>query len=135
MGRHGGLSVSLEMATVAIGQVRDISGPSLSKGVADVTSADSTKRYREFTSAMRDGGELGLTLVFDPSVATHGTANNGLLEVFENDTSASFDLIFTSGTWMFLGHVTALEPAAPYEDAVTASVTIKVTGVPVFNSA
>jgi len=35
---------------------------------------------------------------------------------------------------MFLGHVTAIEPAAPYEDAVTASVTIKVTGVPTFNS-
>ena len=134
MGRHGGLSVSFKAVGTAIAQVRDISGPSLSKGVADVTSADSTKRYREFASAMRDGGEIGLTLVFDPGIATHGSATNGLIELYENDVSASFDLIFTSATWVFDGHVTALEPAAPYEDAVTASVTIKVTGVPVFNS-
>ena len=113
MARYGGLTVSLQAMGAAIAQVRDISGPSLSKGVADVTSADSTARYREFASQMRDAGEVSLSLVFDPAVATHGTAANGLVEIYENDIAASFDLIFTSATWIFDGHVTGLEPAAP----------------------
>lgn len=122
-----GMDISSSTSFTALAQIRDISGPSLAKGTAETTHRNSTGRWRTFVSTLRDGGEITFDLVFDPDDASHAL----MLTAFEENNGQNFRVTFpdaTPATWTFLGEITAFEPSAPMEDALTASVTIKVSG-------
>lgn len=117
-----------------IGQVMDINGPEISRDEIEVTTRDSTEYWMEFIKGMKNGGNVTFGVVLDLSLATHGTAATGLLNDLQNEsTIPAWKLNFPqSKVCTFDGFLTAYPPAAPMKDALTADLTVKVTGKPTF---
>jgi len=120
-----------------IGQVKDISGPNISRGDVDVTDHESADGYREFLPGLADGGDVSFTVGLDKSDSTHvGGAGTGLLGDFEQDgcTLPAWKLILNacSGTfyWTFDGYVNGFSPSSPVEGEHTADISIKVSAKP-----
>lgn len=122
-------------AYAAIGQVKDITGPGITRDIVDVTTQDSTDSYKEFLAALADPGEVTFTVEFDPDDSSHDQTS-GLLSLLENTSSTNFNLITpvsaTTGYWgfAFAGLVTGFELKSPVEGSIQADVTIKVTSKP-----
>jgi hypothetical protein len=73
---------------VAVGQVREIGSTSITSEEIDVTTLDAnvggtSTDYKDFLGGFKDAGEIGLVVLFDPNLATHGTATNGLYALFD----------------------------------------------------
>jgi hypothetical protein len=121
-------------ALTAIAQVRNISGPALALDTEDVTTHDSTGAWEEVVGTILRTGEMTLEIVYDPVANTHdGTDAGGLVSRLKNKTLTDFSLVFSdaaSTTWSFDGYVTGFEPGAPHEGSLTASVSVKISGVP-----
>lgn len=112
-----------------IGEVKTISGPNMSAGVIDVTNMDSQDNTREFITSLVDPGELSFTVNFLPGNAQHQEIITDITE----RTRRNYQLVWTDvdgTTWNFAGIVTGFQPSSGIEEALTASVTIKVTGFP-----
>lgn len=116
-----------------IGQVKDISGPNMSRDTIDVTNHDSPNGYKEFLASLRDGGEVTFTVEYDPGDPNHDQST-GLLYLFGLNVRTNFQLIFpvtaSVGFWgyTFTGLVTAFGAKAPVDGSLTADMTIKVAG-------
>jgi predicted secreted protein len=116
-----------------IGQLKDISGPNMSRDTIDVTNHDSPGGFREFLASVRDGGEITFAIEYDPGDATHDQ-DTGLLYLFGLNVRTNFQLIFPvasgNGFWgyEFSGVVTGFSPKEPVEGSITADITIKVGG-------
>ena len=123
-------------AFTTIAEVRSISGPTLTTDILDVTNHDSQGGVREFKAGLIDPGELTFDIAFQPGEATHG-AISGLQADQLNRTVRNFKLVFPTGvgvTWAFQGIVTGLPVTFPIDEVITASVTIKITGLPDFDA-
>lgn len=117
-----------------VSEVRSISGPTLTTDILDVTSHESQGGVREFKAGLIDPGELTFDLAFQPGEPTHGT-KAGLQRDQLARTVRNYHLVFPPGigfTWAFLGLITGLPLTFPTDEVITASVTIKVTGLPNF---
>lgn len=117
------------VALTTIAQVSNIGGPGLTADTEDVTTHDQATAFEEHVVTLLRSGEVTADIVFDPAGATHADLNDAL------ETRAVFDwsIVFPSSspvTWNFDGYVTGFEPSAPVDGALTASVTIKLTGAP-----
>jgi predicted secreted protein len=134
MARYSGFAATLkvEISSVytAVAQVRDINGPNMSADPIDVSDRDSA--WKQFLAGQRDGGELTFDLVYDPDLASQSASvAGGLLTLFIAGTSNNFRVTFadaTPATATFAGFVQSVQPKAPYNDAQTADVTVKVSG-------
>jgi predicted secreted protein len=71
---------------VAVAQVRSIGGTTLTSDEIEVTTLDTVGDYRDFLQGFKDAGEVALEVIFDPSLATHGSAANGLYGLFTAGT-------------------------------------------------
>jgi len=113
-----------------IAEVKGVRGPSLSGGVVDVTSFDSAG-VREFAPTLRDAGTVSFNCNYIPNGA--GTGHQKLLTDLLNGTSRNLRLEFQFSPTVILafsGIITGAEIGAELEQAVSLSVTIKVTGWP-----
>jgi hypothetical protein len=119
-------------AGTAIANVTNISGPSLSTETIDLTAHDSANSYREIAPTFISSGEITLDINYDPDETTHGTSAGGLVYLWENKTKQAFSLEFPDATattkWNFNAYVTGFEPGAPYDDKLSASVTLMIDG-------
>jgi len=120
-------------AQVAVGELTDIGGPSISVDTVDVTSHNSTDSYREFAAGVIDAGEMSLE-----GNLTQGNASL-LKDIADARAVVNIDVEFpryhdgTAWKCMYFdmsGALTAWEPGAPYEDKLTFSGSVKVTGKP-----
>jgi hypothetical protein len=122
-------------AWATLAQLGDLSGPNISRTSIDVTTRDTTPSYwREFIRGYKDGGEVSLQLMFDPALATHGTAT-GILGDFNQDGTVipNWKMTFPdNSTCVFKGFVTGSDITSSIDDPLSANVTVKVTGKPVF---
>lgn len=119
-------------AFTTIAGVRDITGPSLRMEAIEVTNHSSTGGWREFVGGLFSGGEVTFDLLFDPDAATH-SYSTGLINDMVDRTLRHFQVVFTDPTpttWAFSALVTGFEPTAPVDGALTASVTLTVSGQP-----
>ena len=118
-----------------IGQVFSLSGPSLSADTVDVSAHDSASFYREFVNSFRDGGEISMGIRWDPALASHGETGDGLINLFERDVATDIEITWpnpAADVWTLSIFVTGYEPSADFDAALEATVTFKVTGVPIF---
>lgn len=121
----------------AIANVVSIDGPELTLETIDVTTHDSPSGFREFIGGLKDGGEVGLELAFDPANATHRNASGGLLHALLNRTVLEYTLVLPSSptvSWYFNALVTSFQTQAPIDDKLPANVTLKITGAPTIPS-
>ena len=113
-----------------IAEVKGVRGPGLSGGVIDVTSFDSTG-VREFVATLRDAGTLSFSVNYVPNGG--GTGHQLLVTDLYNGSTVNFRLEFQFSPTVILafsGIITGFEVSAELEQAVSANVTIKVTGWP-----
>jgi hypothetical protein len=125
---------------VTIGQVKDISGPSITRDTFEVTDRDVTGNYKEFWGGYSDGGELTFDINWDPlNEKTHGTAAGTamLTNLEETDMCAAkaawrvqMDLCGGTATWTFDGILSGFEMSSPENDVLGSSVSVKVSGKP-----
>lgn len=112
-------------------QVQSFSGPGLTLDTYDVTSMDSTGAWEEVVGGILRSGELTLGIVYDPADATQKNASGGLLADLIARDSIVLTLVFPDAAtteWTFSGLITGFEPDMPHDGALTATVTIKLTG-------
>ena len=115
-------SVSMELVSVG--------GPSIEQGQIDITHMGSTNRWRQFMDALRDAGEVTLTVHHDPQLDYQAN----LVKAGVNKLTIT-EPIFASGnssngTFECDAFVTGYEPTRELEDRTTAEITFKLTGEP-----
>ncbi|MDP2365069.1 MAG: phage tail tube protein [Ignavibacteria bacterium] len=127
-----GFGTKLTWNTVNLAEVTNISGPSQTMDTIDVSSHDSPSQYKEFVAGFRDGGDLSLEGNFikgdtTGQVAMHtdfqaGTKRNWIVKMPG----------WAAGKPQMAGEglITAFSISYPYEDKISFSATIKVTGKP-----
>jgi predicted secreted protein len=125
MGDGAGTEVFTEIA-----HVTKMGGPGLGVDTEDVTTHDSTSAWEEVVATILRTGEMTLDIIYDPNDGTHD-ATDGLVSKLDSKTKANFELIFPDATeWSFSAYVTGFEPDEPHDGALTASVSLKITGQP-----
>lgn len=115
-----------------IAEVTDINGPGLSLATAKVTHQTSTGGWDEYIGTTLDAGELTFDINYAPTAASVN-ATTGLIADMVAKTLRNFQVIFTDAgttTWVLPALVTNFTPAEPVDGALTASITLKVSGQP-----
>lgn len=115
-----------------IAEVLDISGPALALDTEDTTSHGSTGGWEEVIGTVLRSGDVTFDVNFIPTEGTHNAAT-GLIKDMVDKTKRNFKLIFpnaASTTWSFAAIVTGFSPSEPVVGKLSASVTLKLTGVP-----
>lgn len=119
-------------ATVA--HVRSISGPSFTFDMIDVTAHDSPGSFEEVVASIIRQGELTFEIIYDPEEATHDNTT-GLLSVLTSRAARQWKLIFSDANnseFEFDAFCMGFAPQAPHDGALTANITLKLTGQPTF---
>ncbi len=114
-----------------VAQVTNISGLSISLDTVDVSEHDGDG-WEEHIATILRSGTVTLDIVYDPNDATHKNANGGLLYDMTQRIAGVWNLVFpTTPTkyFTFTAYVTGFTPSAPVDGALTASVTLKPTGL------
>lgn len=112
-----------------IAEITNLTGPGIEVETIDVTSHDSSGAKREFIAGLIDMGEYTFTLNFN-ALATQGFSG-GLYNDAMNRTKRNFQIVLpttSSKTGSFAAYVTNFELSEPIDGALTADLTIKVTG-------
>ena len=118
-------------AFTAIAELIGLSGPGLSLDTVESTHTESLNAAKEYIAGLKDGGEVSVDLNFLPGNATH----TALIADWAARTLRNFEIVWPdtgSTKWSFSAFVTNYEPSAPIEDRMTASASLKITGVPTF---
>lgn len=133
MAKYAAFGAQLKRGATEIAQVQSIGGPGLSLDTEDVTSHDSPGAWEEVVGTILRSGEVSVDIVYDPNEATHKNAAGGLIADMVSRTAQTYSLVFASSpavTWTFSAFVTGFEPDQPHDGALTAAVTLKLTGQP-----
>lgn len=119
-----------------VAYITQIKGPGLSVDLADVTSHDSTGGWEEKVATILRTGEVTFTIEYDPAEVTIKYVN-GLLGKMVAKTLEGFKVYFPNNTveasrsiWAFNAFVTKFEPGMPHNGALTADVSLAISGAP-----
>lgn len=110
-----------------VADVTEIGVLDISADTIESTVHGSASGYRTFIGGLKDGGELKMSINYDPAV--HGA----IFTAIGADGYTHLITLVDAGaaTVAFKGIVTGLSVGAPMDDKMTGEVTVKVTGVPV----
>jgi predicted secreted protein len=136
-----GVQAAVAMTTTVlwgeVAEVTAINGMALKQDTLDVTSHQSPGAWREFIAVLRDAGEIQLDLNFVPTDASQNYTI-GLGKDQTTQQVRAFSLVFPDNAtdslrtrWSVNALVTSFQPKAPVAAALTATLTLKVTGQPV----
>jgi hypothetical protein len=127
------LAVTTTTGAAEIAQIRNISGPGVSANDVDTTTLDSSTNYRTFACGLLDPGEVSMQLVYDPAAITHrrlalymGTKAAKTFTVYHGSSTGDSDA--------FIAYVKGMSREIPLDDLITCDVTLKVSGVPSYNT-
>lgn len=125
---HGTL---VARATVTIGELMDITPPSLQRNTFDTTNQNDSDE--SFVVGVRRKGELQFTVNFLPSgEVTHG-AVSGLLKAYDTGSKDLWKITYPdNSTWSFSGYIVNISPKAPVDGALQADITVRPTNAFVF---
>ena len=118
--------------TNAIGTIMSFTPPSPTRDIIDITSSSSSNMAREFVAGLIYYGESSFEMLWDTGSATDTLLRGITLERAPRTYRATFSQYSPARTITFLAYLTGYERSAPMEDKMTATVTLKVTGSPVF---
>ncbi len=100
MARHNTHGIQLKMGDGAatevfttVAQVTDITPPQGRRGFTPVAEHDMTNTIRKVFDALRDEGQVTLSLNFDPAHATHD-AVTGVNAAFRAGTTKNWQMVF-----------------------------------------
>lgn len=113
-------------------EMTKLSGPSISFNLLDVTSHDSASYFREYIPGLADGDNIAGECNWRPSNAVHKSLR---VDSYAR-TLRNFKTIFpdsADNTVITATYIQALAPKADIGAVLVASLTVKVTGVPVWS--
>ena len=122
---------STDEAWEAVSEITNIAGPSATRATIDLTSLQSTDKYREFGAGFRDSGTVVLSMIFRRDMF------DLMKNDFEDDTLQNYEIVFPDAentTLEFEGLVTEMPLTTPPDDKIGMEVTIKVSGKVEVNS-
>ena len=136
MAIKAGVGTILKIDGSTIGNVTNITGPSMSKDTIDTTALDTTGGYRTFITGFKNAGALTFTLMFEKE------EYSTLKAAFDSDVAKSIEVILPDGTTAgtgsklsFSGFVTEMPLTIPPDDKITCDVTIQISGPVIFTPA
>lgn len=110
----------------SLGQVTSLTPPALAVDAIDVTHMQTTSGTREFIPGLMDPGECSMEMNFLPGSASEAL----ILSVLR--TKVKLRNTYPGGeTSTFDAIITGYAPAVPMDDKMTATLTVKVSGVAV----
>lgn len=115
-----------------IAEIRDLTPPTISRTTPEVTHRESPGRFQEYIPGIRDGGEVSMTVNWLPANVSHADMR---VQLMADNVAHNYRMTFPStpaSTCTFKAIVTSLSPAAGIDEALSASLTFKITGQPVF---
>lgn len=124
----------------------NLSGPNMSIDDVDVSHMGTTLRVKEYTPGMLEPGEISCDVLFDPSQLKDAPpfSDNYIASGWSNAASETESITIqwppaagetTGAKTVFDGYIKSIEPTTPLDGVVTASMTVKVSGIPVFTAA
>ena len=128
-GTHGHGTTLAGATALGIGSITKISIGGISVDDLDVSTMASTDKWREFISGMIDAGEISFDLIFDGTVTATLFTKIGASDTWTvtfPDTGAA--------TFSAPGYIKGISIDDPYDDKITGSCTIKVSGKPTFTA-
>ncbi|HUV56283.1 MAG TPA: phage tail tube protein [Dehalococcoidales bacterium] len=119
-----------------LAELTSISGPTESMDTIDVTSHGSASGFREFVAGLHDGGEISFEGNFikgdsDGQIAMHTDFQTGQVRAWIIKMPGYASAPGVAGN----GYITAFSINYPFDDKISLSGTIKVTGKPVLTAA
>ena len=117
--------VLLSRGAEPIGKITSINGMSITTDAIDVTDLDAVAKL--FIPGPYDGGEITLEILFEADNSDHVFFTTDQLA----GTISTWTITFTdagNATWAASAFVTSNTPTASVGAAVTASITLKITG-------
>jgi predicted secreted protein len=119
--------------TVDVAELSNISGPTESADAIEVTNHGSPDAFREFIAGLRNGGEVSIEGSF---IKGDTTGQIAMHTDFQAGTKRAFIIkmpgwVATAPQVSGYGILTAFEAKFPYDDKISFSATMKVTGKPV----
>ena len=125
--------VPVSAAAVTIGEVTGFGPPDVTADTIEMTSHQSTSRYREFTQGVIDGGEVSIVCNSVPADAGQAA----VIAHFSAGTALLMELAFPDNSaWAFSALCTGVQPvtAADIEGKLEFASTLKITGVPAWGA-
>lgn len=111
----------------AIAEPKDITLPNAEIELIDVTHMQSPNRAREYIAGLTDFGDASFEMNYVPG----STSDLRLQALLNSGETKNVRITFASGSIMtFAAFVSGYERNAPVGDAMTATVTLKVSGAP-----
>ena len=111
-----------------LGEVFNITPPSATTDMIDVTHMQSPGGRREFVPGLIDPGECSFEMNYVPGSASD-EALNDLLDTAPADRARQCRITYPNGaTHTFLGLLMTYEPSAPTDDKMVASVSFRTSG-------
>jgi predicted secreted protein len=131
-GYHGHGAV-LTIGGTTFGNVIEVRGPDQTRGLIEISTMDSTGKYREYIPGMVDTGELAVDCNYTGTAAHHGKLQ-GLLTntATQTITLTMNDHTSTDSKFSSAGFVVGLGRRVPFDDKITQEVRIKLSGSPTF---
>jgi hypothetical protein len=115
----------------AIAEVKDITGPGLTREFAEFTHQQSAGGYREYKPTFKNSGDVSFKCNFLPDDETQGFQTAGLLKDYEDGILRNFELLFPdpgATKAKFSAYVANIQPTAPVGSALELNVTLRITG-------
>lgn len=136
MAKYAAFGTTLKVggtAGTAVVNIESIEGPEQTVEMLDMTAHDSGSAYREMRPSFIDAGEVTLRIQWDPNDASHKNATTGLRALLAARTSQTFAIGYPTtpaANDVFTAYVTKFVPSAPFDDKLTADVTLTLSGAP-----
>lgn len=112
---------------ITIAELSDITPPPLMRNPIETTTHNGIEE--QFTVGIRRKGELTFSVFWLPTDPTHDHLT-GLQQAWEDGSRDIWRVTYPDGRqWLFSGYVTNIGPAAPVDDALTADITVRPTGL------
>lgn len=115
----------------AVANVSDINPPGIEREALDVTAHDSPNGYMEYIGGLKNGGEVSITVNYDPS------AHDELVADMDDPDPINYRITWPTavgGSWEFSAVMTGFSPAAPVDDKLSAEITFQVSGKPTLSA-
>lgn len=129
MSGYFGNGGEFSVGATTVSELTSITAPGLSADTIDVTTHNSSTRFREFVKGLIDAGEVAVEGNFnytDYAVVYGAMATTSLQSITVTVPTSPSNTIFACN-----GMLTGLEVEDPHDDKVGFSATIKITGQPV----
>jgi Lambda phage tail tube protein, TTP len=114
---------------VELAEVKSITPGALEVDQVEVTHMQSPNRFREYVSGLVDAGEASFEMNFIPG----STSDDRIFELLNLGVGISrrrsMRINYPNGvSETFDGEITGYEPDVPFDDVMTAAVTVKISG-------